>query len=435
MTQIGAIRFQFSDRAMPVFKKSWFVPIFLFFLPFTLLIEFDLVGRLFLADIIAIAAFPFIVMFRRRSFDQRTRRALILLIAWLSAQILTDFIRGTPVYDLARGWSKLGITFIYFFIFSVLLVDQPSRARALLAGVGGTMLLGAIIAYAPGNPLMLWKMGGVTGLMLFLLALAAGASRYRLASIILIAGALLALYYNSRSSALLCFTSAFFLIGAIFFSGQRRKHGRLRKVSLRTFLLLMVGGCIAILAVFELYSFVVQSGWLGQDALNKFMVQRGDRGPIGLLVCGRAELIASLQAIADSPIWGHGSWARDMSYRFGINQQLAAYGCPWSENVILQDDIIPSHSILFGAWVEAGIMGALFWVFVAYLVIQFLGLVWRNHSVLAPLLVFVAVILIWDILFSPFGASRRLTMMAMAAALLQAVRLYGTSPIFKRYFS
>jgi len=179
------------------------------------------------------------------------------------------------------------------------------------------------------------------------------------------------------------------------------------------------GGAYLTLAVYEK---AVLSGMLGEEALLKYRMQSGS---YGILLGGRAELLVSSRAIMDSPIIGHGSWAKNRYYAellFVLKHQLGyeVHGGPMS-------DLIPTHSHLMGAWVEAGILGPGFWVASLVLSWRALLLLLRTKNRLAPLLVFFAALLIWDILFSPYGAQRRFIstyyVVAMIAFLTSVTKL------------
>jgi hypothetical protein len=77
---------------------------------------------------------------------------------------------------------------------------------------------------------------------------------------------------------------------------------------------------------------------------------------------------------------------------------------PGEEN---EECLIPTHSHLLGAWVEAGILGAVFWMWVFVLALRSLAVSFRYSDRLIPLIVFIAFFLIWDVFFSPYGAERR----------------------------
>ena len=107
-------------------------------------------------------------------------------------------------------------------------------------------------------------------------------------------------------------------------------------------------------------------------------------------------------------ILGHGSWARDTKYVALLVEQLEEAGYDEQESTALDDNVIPSHSYLFGAWVEAGVAGGLFWMYVLWLgmaaVYRTLKKTAEAHT---PLIMFTMVFLTWNVLFSPFGQEHR----------------------------
>jgi hypothetical protein len=73
-----------------------------------------------------------------------------------------------------------------------------------------------------------------------------------------------------------------------------------------------------------------------------------------------------------------------------------------------EDYLIPSHSYLFGAWVESGIVGAVFWAWVLWLAAKSLMRA-TGREPLILFLAFIGMLLIWNILFSPYGTDARFT--------------------------
>src|SRR4029077_2045909 len=129
-------------------------------------------------------------------------------------------------------------------------------------------------------------------------------------------------------------------------------------------------------------------------------------GEGGMLLGGRREILASEQAIVDSPILGHGSWARDPKYAAILEERSDELGYKRFQGGGRKDDLIPTHSYLFGSWVDAGIAGGIFWVFILVFTIR--GMLGASGTEpLLPILAFSALMLAWDILFSPLGTPTR----------------------------
>jgi hypothetical protein len=68
---------------------------------------------------------------------------------------------------------------------------------------------------------------------------------------------------------------------------------------------------------------------------------------------------------------------------------------------------IPVHSYLFGAWVWAGLLGAVFWVWVWSVAVRALFRAYPQSLYILPLVAFCAFEILWDILFSPYGTLSR----------------------------
>jgi hypothetical protein len=128
----------------------------------------------------------------------------------------------------------------------------------------------------------------------------------------------------------------------------------------------------------------------------------------GIILGGRTELLVSLEAFFDAPILGHGSWAENPYYTYIHLDRVQASGG------ILQDldtaeanvrgFLIPTHSYLMGSIVWGGFFAGIFWL-------RILGMTlfgFLNERVMSsPLLLYISIGLIWNILFSPFGADAR----------------------------
>lgn len=122
------------------------------------------------------------------------------------------------------------------------------------------------------------------------------------------------------------------------------------------------------------------------------------------------DALGAFFAIYDSPILGHGSWAKDPKYLIAQEQTLALLDYKVEGDVTpetLEEGLIPSHSHILGAWVDAGILGALFWGWAWFMTAKRLARVHLLSVALLPLASFSAFQLLWDLLFSGYGAEMR----------------------------
>lgn len=292
-----------------------------------------------------------------------------------------------------------------FFVFAL----AVASALRLALGWSGDELGGEVFGTG-------WKFG--YGQLTTLTSLLASAwliksGKSRLAAITLpFLSAALALLLNARNLTGLTVLAG--LAGAL-------TAGRRRPLSSRHILAIGVTTALAGVVVVNIYQYTASEGLLGEDAQSKY--QQQFQGNLNILQAGRSESLASTQAIIDSPIIGHGSWAHGMDYVMLRLSKLEEAGV----DVIWQidSDLIPSHSHLLGAWVEHGLLGAAFWAWAMFIAAKgVLGAIQRPGP-LTGFVVFIGLSLLWDIPFSPFGLERR----TVTAAWLYLMIIYAEGAI------
>ncbi len=376
-----------------------------FLVPALLSLEIEIGGRLFASEFVLMLLLPFLlVLHGRRLREKHTTFLIGLCCVWFAGLFVTDIIRETAFADYSRGWAKVFV-FLLDFVAIVLLIGRSIR-RWTLFGVGLAlgMLLDFVYSpsqYAQDYP---WKFGigmGVT-FLLILLSSTLLTKRGRWQEILIGSAAVLNLYLGFRSLGLVCGLTAFYIAanksnvrGS---AAPRLRSGMLRYLTI--FTVVAVGGY----GVFVLYVYAASAGYLGELEQWKYELQSS--GELGVLLGGRAELAASLQAIVDAPLVGHGSWAKDPYYVDMVTNRMASYGYQGMGST--QSDLIPSHSYLFGSWVEAGVLGGLFWCWVLLLAVEYFRRYAKSNLSSSPWVVFCTFLLMWNILFSPFGAEQRI---------------------------
>lgn len=380
-----------------------------FIIPCLIFVEVKLIGRLFLPEMILLVLFPFLLQSRGRILWAAPAKTLIIFgLLWLSGQIITDIIRSTPFADFSRGWSNIGIFLLEFSAIYLLVIRSERRVILFAIGICIGQFLQYFIApniYAAGGET--WKFGigyAVTFLLILSTQLRLVSRINNLSGAVLLATAVLNVLMETRSLAGICFIAALYL-----FVQRRTKTSRtvitevgLKKLALAASILLVSG-----VVLLKFYGFVAGSGMLGASAQQKYESQAG--GEFGLLIGGRQELLVSSLAIIDSPIIGHGSWAKDPMYTALLPELLLMYGYDEAQPVayFYEDDLIPTHSFLFGAWVNSGLLGAVFWLWVMVFCAKLLLVVYKIKDTLTPVVAFVGFNMLWNIPFSPFGAETR----------------------------
>jgi hypothetical protein len=151
----------------------------------------------------------------------------------------------------------------------------------------------------------------------------------------------------------LCLTLSFMVSQAL----ARNNIFKIKPMANRRFILLAAALLVGGWSVFNLYGTLAESGLLGYDAMWKYETQKS--GAYGVLIGGRTEILSSVVAIKDSPIVGHGSWAKNCHYTDILSEMRRKFG--YFQGPENEDCLIPTHSILLGAW---GKQAWIFWFWV-----------------------------------------------------------------------
>lgn len=375
--------------------------IWAFALPAVSFLEVTIIGRLMVTEIVLLVMLPWLWSLPDR--PALPRWFLVLWAGWLVSQVVTDLVVGSAFTDYARGWAAIAFTLTNFAAI-FFLVTTPKRARLFAIGLAVGGLLGLVFVPHPYVALDPWKWGLAGPIALLTAASLSGRFGERwpwvtVAVFVALGGLNVALGYRSLGGV--CLVAAGYLtLSAL----AGRPPSAARQSTLRAALGLVFLGTAG-LGVLGGYSAAAAGGFLGPEAQAKYETQSG---PLGPLLGGRAEALVSSQAILDSPILGHGSWARDPRYAELLIERQEALGYDVTEEYV-GTELIPAHSYLMGAWVRAGALGGLFWLAVGAVAVWLLANLYSVRTQLAPLLVLAAVLLLWDIAFSPYGFGARIT--------------------------
>lgn len=396
----------------------------LFALPVLIFVAVRVVGQLYLPEIILLLVLPGLLFKRGRRLLGGAPRTLLLLGAlWLFSQILTDVVHDTPFVDWSRGWARIGLFLVDFSALYLLLRGDRGRVQWFMAGFAVGQILTYLVAPSESAVAEPWKFGYGEAVTLLAVVLANSAMARRtptLGTAVLASVGVLNLVMGSRSLFLVCSLTAVYL-----FVVSRRSLTPLNESETRRAWPVLAAVLVAALALAGGYGYAAANGWLGRDAAAKYSSQAG--GEYGVLLGGRVGLLASSQAIADSPLLGHGSWAKDWKYQNFLDLRLAQLGyggAPYTGEGVPP---IPSHSYLFQGWVEAGVIGAVFWAWMLFAVVRAVIVTYRGGDAYSPLFAFAALLLAWNVLFSPFAAEQRFSAAVLLAVVLSVA--YAPGPV------
>jgi len=401
----------------------------IFLVPALMWLQFSVVGSLYGGDFLLAGLF-FVLLCQRRSFAPLKaplpKRFLTFGFIWLFGQVVTDIVRHTSAHDCARGWARIVITLLHFSVLYLLLHSKPQQI--IIYGWG--LVVGGVLTYF-FHPFVFagqypWEFGWGFPVTLAVFLLTSGRT-YR--SLLLPLGiAVVNLYLGFRSMSAVCFLASIYLFVRITsFKSETRRQAPLRAKQVVAALVLFAVGAWGLAAA---YARAASSGLLGDQAQYKYEFQSG--GEYGLLLGGRSEILLGFLAIYDSPVLGHGSWAKNPEYVAAYQEAMLLLGYDQSSFQRGQgtgidseenDYLIVAHSHILGAWVEAGILGALLFLWLLVLAFRFLKRVFTARVRLAPFITFSAFWLIWNLCFEPYGGDKRFSVLYFAVVLISYMSL------------
>ena len=377
-----------------------------FLIPCFIFIEFKFIGRIFAPEVIVAFAFPFLLGLYGGKLRHRPQSTFFLLASlWLASLIVSDLINDSDFRDYSRGWAKTAVTVIEFTTIFILLSGGRRRLVLFLFGFAAGGFLDYWLTPSLAAAAQPWKFGlaDPTMVLTFMIFAVVPFLRRPSVTVFLALGlSVLNLSLGYRSFGGVCFLLAMYMASMGLF-GQAKRTTTARG-GIRRLMFFLVGAAISGAAVLYGYGFAAGNGLFGEEAQWIYELQGGD--PWNIVKYGRTEILVAFSAILDSPLIGFGSWAKNPAYAdLYLEYRQFGEGIPeW----ILETGTIPVHSYFFAGWLEAGILGAVFWGWVLYTVIRSLIDVWWNRDPYAVLIAFLGIELLWDIVFSPFGANARL---------------------------
>jgi hypothetical protein len=389
------------------FFEKMITNIILFLIPLLLYVRFSFVGSFSIGEVLLLLVSPFLLPRIRMLFsDKNVRFMMMLLSIYLLGLMFSDFYRGTDAQDYLRGWSKIALTGFSFLVLGALIQDRDEGILYFCLGVG----LSPFFSYGASVDMELltaaekykYGIGSGVSIALFWLIGLRRADKYPILLIFPCIAGLGALFMNSRSLAGITLLSSAIPLFI-------RRIDPVGSAFTRRTILYSLFFTACAFGVVGLYTYAAPKGILGQRALDKYEDQSAKTGNFSIFE-GREEVYFTVPKIIESPFVGWGSWYKDYDY---LITKLRERGMSEMGARITAEQrmgLIPAHSHFFGGWMEAGILGGLFWLVVFYLAIRvlFLG-AFKLTSFAQFVVVYVLVTFLWDILFSPYAGERRVT--------------------------
>lgn len=372
-----------------------------------------MVGQLKLNEIMVLLSAPFVFDLQDFKAYPMFRRIIVALVALFVCQAITDlFVVHSSSENFMRGWAAIVMSVLSFiFLFKTLEDD-----KAIFFFLCLTLIKNIIWTDENADTDMSYfkfKMVPILSYAVYICSfLLYRRGQWKAVLALMLGYSLLCFARDSRSTGMIFFIGA--IIIYCFNSGMYLTRDRL--------LVFGIAGAILFQFAYVCYVNAVMNHEIGGDHASE-QIDRLDNpyNPLALLMTGRGETFAALAAISDEPLFGHGSWAKDDNLKYyrilllyqneEMNEQLATS----------TDHLIPSHSILLGAWVNCGLGGfiAVLMVFIFLLRMGFYLIRNAADTALYPVLVLMTIGVIWTFLFSPIQ-QLRFNIPAIGAILLRA---------------
>lgn len=377
----------------------------------------QIIGYLSLLEVWLVLTFPITAgRFIRNATAPGVRTFTALWILWILGQLFSDVVNQNQFSLAARGFARAFFAgYVTIYLLPVMM-RRPRLYEAFLAGIPIAHII-ATRYFRPGTYLsqdgsrMLdasqlgwenWTSYLVTTILIY------GVARlWRVTPWMCVAATasvgVLNIANGSRSTGLIYILAAMLMPLFISVTRDTRKAEATRWKWLQhmqwgTVILIFILGAGTTLGVAEAYKSLASSGALGKKAFDKY-VSQSESG--NLLIGARQGTFIGIAAALDKPFAGHGSWPRakkdyieDATRLFGVEFKV-------DKGFSLMNQFIPAHSMLIGGWVESGIFGLIFWIYVVLLVVR------NSRSAAIYFHEYAGVILIngigffWNVMFSP----------------------------------
>lgn len=376
-------------------------------------LQVQVIGYLPFTEIFLLLAFPmYLPRIQSSGAMRRTGWCVPLLFVWMASQVMSDVYRETQWSLAARGFAR-GVIFLIAIPFFTWFLRKACYDKVLWWTIGtlpslalsafifrGGVHEGREMVYGDADIKYDTHWGGVLGIAIAIVCLLV----YQRSRILCYAAnAGLGVFHIAnamRATGALTILSTVITAGLNVVRGSKRRSMFVERIAWWKLAMIAVAVVIAGYGVATWYGQAARLGQFGERARVKYENQV--RNKFGLLAGGRPEFIGGLLAISESPFVGYGSWPLD-------HDRVFARACDIMEIKLspnyykLGYPLIPSHSHILGAWVEAGVLGIFFFLYIFWVATRAIYLPIRDEKRLRFWIVSTSLLLLWAILFSPIS--------------------------------
>ena len=321
---------------------------------------------------------------------------------FLFSQVLSDIFNNSSFNNLIRGWANIIVAMVLITFISRYLYKNSVFIITILFGQVLSVFIFKFGQFADFK--FFWAPIFNNLVLIYSWYLLKKRSKNKFVLLLLVIYGLLSIAFDYRSNGIfMIFT------GILFYYQKVLLNFRFIKILPVMILFLAVGQGLYTIYVSKILSREIRND-RSYMQLNKL---ENPYNPFILLMEGRAEVFVALEAIADNPILGYGSWAPDPGGKYNyllykLHGDSEKFDVKYDEN---EDNFIPSHSVLFGAYLTAGLGGFLAMIYIFILFLKRVIKILSQPSFLtyrySPIVLFFAFSGIWNFIFSPLGHIRQ----------------------------
>jgi hypothetical protein len=357
-------------------------------------IRFRFLGDIYLGEIFALIYLVLRIFLPKFPISTvQEKKVIRFLLIWIFTLLFANLFHGASLTNSITSLGGAIITLALYLILIEYIVPRYGFDK-----VFSTILIGQFFAaliqpynYGLSNG---WKYQ--YGLVVCILVVFASESFFKKRFLIYLS--VLPLVYISlqRESRSL----AGFLVLAIILSIILNIE-RPYKLRIRTYFALVM----SIIGIFAMYIFLAQQEILGDQELARSNKLLGS--PLKLF-SGRPEIFYTFPAFLKRPFLGYGAdLTIEQSFLDYINNWITSRGIASYADIYSTSEI-PVHSYLFTSLLTGGILAGLFWIFVVSIAFKEITNLSISKIKYRTTSNFIAISLIWNCLFSPWGAASRI---------------------------
>lgn len=385
---------------------------FLFILGFLSPLNLQFLGKIYLIE------FFFLAVVLNNFFTKRNLRIptsnqvkTFLLLGTISAFMgsVGTLVNGLPLTSLIKGISLIVFLMINCYAVLILCKYQVHLIVMLYTGIATSSIVKYFIAPDEYTQISPWKFCFASAISIYaILNFPNRIPKIYFNSLLFILSAInFFLSFRTEGAVLLCTV-------LLFIYGERFKVGK------ESYIKLAISAFLLTLFLGSIYNYASNAGLLGSNLQKKSVIQ--STGKYGILLGGRNEVAFSLPAVREKPLLGWGFYAPpseniiDNGLQFLYENRVNTI---YQKKSILEINQIPTHSFLMQFMVFGGVLAGMLWIFVLKILSQatLVAISSRTRENIDYLVVYISLLTISAILFSPFGAFERVNVGILIAFL------------------